>query len=245
MTSVARTPDEVLDELGAALDAAWRADRRRLALPRIGRRGILAATAAALLLVPTAVGTRNALLAPDPPPLPPQLRPRDAVQPGAGGTPVYVAAGARHGVSFRLSATTCRYGALTAVGLFLTVPGGGAGARCDVAARRPGADPRSLAARRVQTYYDPASGLTWAFGAVPPEAASIAITSRPYGTARSRTDRVAAAATDPRAVAEGQLPAGLRTFVIAWPGGRDVASVRVLDHDNNVILTCLGGRCAR
>ena len=117
--------------------------------------------------MPTAIATREAVWAPDPPPLPAQLRPRDAVVPGTASTPVYVGAGKQHGVAWRLSATVCRYGKIEAVGLFLSVPGGGAGARCDVAARTPGASPAALASRRVQAYYDPASNLTWAFGALP------------------------------------------------------------------------------
>jgi hypothetical protein len=257
-----RDPDAILDELGAALQGAWVADAQRrrrpdpLALasrrPRLphlrlrgGRRGLVAAAAAALALVPTAIATRDAVWAPDPPPLPAQLRPHDAVVPGASGTPVYVGAGTQRGVAWRLSATTCRYGQVEAVGLFLTVPGGGAGARCDVATRSPGASPQALAARRVQTYYDPVSGVTWAFGALPPQAHTIAVTSRPYGGGVARTQRVAAEPVDVRAVEQGHLPAGLHVFVIALDGGRDVAQVRATDAGGAPILTCDGGRCDR
>lgn len=247
-----RDPDAILDELGAALEGAWAQDgarRVRIALPRprlrAGRRGIIAAAAVALALVPTAIATRDAVWAPDPPPLPAQLRPRDAVAPGTAGTPVYVGAGTRRDVAWRLSATTCRYGTIEAVGLFLSVPGGGAGARCDVAARTPGASPAALAARRVQTYYDPASNLTWAFGALPAGARAVEVTSRPYGGGTPATATVAAAPVDGRAVEQGHLPTGVRVFVIALAGGRDVAHVRVSDAAGGLLLSCEGGRCDR
>jgi hypothetical protein len=251
-----RDADQVLDELGSALQGAWAADEasrrgRRLPAfararrPRAGRRGLIAAAAAALALVPTAIATRDSVWAPDPPPLPAQLRPRDAVVPGASGTPVYVGAGTQRDVGWRLSATTCRYGHVAAVGLFLTVPGGGAGARCDVASRRPGASPEALAARRVQTYYDPVSGKTWAFGALPAGARTVAVTSRPYGGGAAHTDRVAAVAVDARAIEQGHLPGALRVFVLALEGGRNVAHVSVADGAGQVILTCDDGRCDR
>jgi hypothetical protein len=251
-----RDPDQILAELGGALEGAWAADEaasrgRRLSAfarvrrPRAGRRGVMAAAVAALALVPTAIATRDTVWAPDPPPLPAQLRPHDAVVPGASGPPVYVGAGTQREVGWRLSATTCRYGHVAAVGLFLTVPGGGAGARCDVASRRADASPEALAARRVQTYYDPVSGKTWAFGALPAEARTVAVTSRPYGGGAARTDRVAAAPVDGRAIEQGHLPGALRVFVIALEGGRDVAHVGVADGAGRVILTCDDGRCDR
>ena len=251
-----RDPDAILDELGAALEGAWARDgvrRRRRPLaprvplprPRVGRRGLVAAAAAALALVPTAIATRDSVWAPDPPPLPAQLRPHDAVAPRTASTPVYVGAGTQRDVAWRLSATVCRYGAIEAVGLFLSVPGGGAGARCDVAARAPGASPAALAARRVQAYYDPASNLTWAFGALPAGARSVEVTSRPYGGGTPTTAQIAAAAVDEQAIEQGHLPDGVRVFVIALAGGRDVAHVRVSDGAGALLMTCEGGRCDR
>ncbi len=250
-----RDPDAILDELGSALEGAWARDgarrRRPLALhvalprPRAGRRGLIAAAAVAMALVPTAIATREAVWAPDPPPLPAQLRPHDAVAPGTAGTPVYVGAGTQSGVAWRLSATVCRYGTIEAVGLFLSVPGGGAGARCDVAARAPGSSPAALAARRVQTYYDPASNLTWAFGALPAGARVVEVTSRPYGGGTPVTERIAATAVDERAIEQGHLPGGVRVFVVALAGGRDVAHVRVSDSAGALLMTCEGGRCDR
>jgi hypothetical protein len=254
-----RDPDAILAELGSALQGAWAAEgvssargrgqglrafsRARL---RGGRRGLAVAAAAALaLLVPTAIATREAVWAPDPPPLlPANLRP-DALPPGAGGTPVYVGAGTERGVGWRLSATTCRYGTIEAVGLFLSVPGGGAGARCDVAANRPDASPRALAARRVQTYYDPASDVTWAFGSLPEQARTVEVRSRPYGGGASTTQQITARTVDQHAVQQGHLPEGLRVFVIALSGGRDVAHVRVSDSSGALLLTCEDGRCNR
>jgi hypothetical protein len=254
-----RDPDQILDELGSALQGAWAADARRPRAAaglralrgrgrrhgRAGRRGLIAAAAVALALVPTAIATRDAVWAPDPPPLPAQLRPHDAVVPGGAGTPVYVGAGTADSVAWRLSATTCRYGHVEAVGLFLSVPGGGAGARCDVASRQPGASPEALAARRVQTYYDPVSGKTWAFGALPAQARTVTVTSRPYGGGPAQTDRIAATPVDGQAIEQGHLPGDLRVFVLALAGGRDVAHVTVADATNTTILTCLDGRCDR
>jgi hypothetical protein len=256
MTGASRDPDAILAELGAALEGAWSADgarRRPRHAPRGrwhlrgGRRGLVAAVAAALALVPTAIATREAVWAPDPPPLlPERLRAHDAVVPGTAGTPVYVGAGEQRGVAWRLSATTCRYGTIEAVGLFLSVPGGGAGARCDVAARGTGGTtPRALAARRVQTYYDPASNLTWAFGALPSGARAVTLTSRPYGGGLAMTERFDAQPVDARAIDQGHLPAGVRVFAVALPGGRDVARVRVGDAAGAVLLTCDHGRCDR
>jgi hypothetical protein len=250
-----RDPDAILDELGAALEGAWVRDGarrrllpvRRIALPRPRgrRRGLVAAAAVALALVPTAIATRETVWAPDPPPLPAQLRPHDAVTPGTAGTPVYVGAGIQRGVAWRLSATVCRYGEIEAVGLFLSVPGGGAGARCDVAARAPGASPAALATRRIQTYYDPASNLTWAFGALPAGARAVEVTSRPYGGGTPTTEQIAATAVDEQAIDQGRLPAGVRVFVVALAGGRDVAHVRVSDDAGALLMTCEGGRCDR
>ena len=253
-----RDPDQILDALGGALQDAWAADTRRraggivrvLGLPlrgrgRAGRRSLIATAVVALALVPTAIATRDAVWAPDPPPLPAQLRPHDAVIPGAAGTPVYVGAGTAGAVAWRLSATTCRYGHVQAVGLFLSVPGGGAGARCDVASRQPGASPAALAARRVQTYYDPVSGKTWAFGALPAQARTVTITSRPYGAGAAWTRQIAAMPVGGQAIEQGHLPAGLRVFVVALAGGRDVAHVTVADATDTTILTCEDGRCDR
>jgi hypothetical protein len=257
-----RDPDAVLAELGAALEGAWAADARRRGgasrsvvrllswRPRVrlrgGRHGLVVAAAAALALVPTAIATREAVWAPDPPPLlPERLRPPDAVAPGTSGTPVYVGAGTQRGVAWRLSATTCRYGTIEAVGLFLSVPGGGAGARCDVAARRPDASPAALAARRVQTYYDPASNVTWAFGALPADARTVEVTSRPYGGGTPNTQRISASAVADDAIDQGHLPSGLRVFVVALDGGRDAAHVRVSDATGALLLTCEDGRCDR
>jgi hypothetical protein len=238
-----RDPDAILAELGAALQGAWARDakpRRRFALsrPRLrgGRRGLVAAAAAGLALVPTAIATRDAVWAPDPPPLlPPSLRaPAEGAGPAGAGTAVYVGAGSQRGVAWRLSATACRYGRIDAVGLFLTVPGGGAGARCDAG----GASPRAIAARRVQTYYDPASNLTWAFGTLPAGAASVAVRARPYGGGATTTTTLAASAVGADAIAQGHLPSGLRVFALALPGGRDVTRVDVADASGAPLLTC-------
>jgi hypothetical protein len=245
VSAAPRDPDAILAELGAALEGAWARDAagarpkvRKLSRMRVrlrgGRRGLVAAAAAGLALVPTAIATRDAVWAPDPPPLlPPSLRAPSGDVAGAG-TAVYVGAGSQRGVAWRLSATACRYGHVDAVGLFLTVPGGGAGARCDAG----GATPRAIAARRVQTYYDPASNLTWAFGTLPAGAAQVTVRARPYGGGATSTTTIAASAVGADAIAQGHLPRGLRVFALALPGGRDVTRVDVSDASGTPLLTC-------
>jgi hypothetical protein len=162
------------------------------------------------------------------------------VAPERIGAQVYVAAGVQRGVAWRLTASACDYARVRAVGVFLTVPGGGGGARCDVASRRPGVgvSPSVLAQRLVQTYFDPVSGRTWAFGAVPAGARTVDVT----GAAASTT--VAATPADPDAVAKGGLPAGMRVFVAVLDGARDVPLVTVRDGAGAALLVCREGRCA-
>jgi hypothetical protein len=216
-----REPDEVLAELGADLRRAWASPPRRRAR-RAPRRAVLA-VALALVLVPTAVATRDAVWAPAPP-APPGVTPS-----ARAGAAVYVAAGRDAGVAWRLSATSCDYGGTRAIGLFLDVPGGGGGARCDVGA----APPAAAAARRVSTYFDPEAELTWVFGALPARAAAVDVAGR----------RVGARPASREALTTGGLPAGLQVFVVALRGARDVPDVRVLDRDGDVLSTCRDGRC--
>lgn len=145
--------------------------------------------------------------------------------------------GARRRV--RLTASACDYGQVRAVGVFLTVPGGGGGARCDVASRRPGlgVSPSVLARRLVQTYFDPVSGRTWAFGALPAAARTVDVTS-----AAART-RVAATPADPDAVARAAC-AGMRVFVAVLDGPHDVPLVTARDAAGAALLVCREGRCA-
>ncbi len=222
-----RDPDEVLAELGGALRRGWAVPRRR----RLRRPAVLVALLA-LALVPTAVATRDVLRAPAPP------APPGAVVPGDGGAQVWVAAGREAGVPWRLSASACATGREVAVGLFLAVPGGGAGARCDVAP--PGGT--RVAGRRVHTYVDPDARRTWAFGAAPAAAREVEVVSRGFAAAPQRR-RVGLRAAEPEAVRRGGLPAGLRVFVVALPGGREVPLVRILDRTGGVVATCRDGRC--
>jgi len=203
------------------------------------RRGLVVALAA-LALVPTALATRDAIWAPDPPPLPAALRPPGSVAPERAGAQVYVAEGVERGVAWRLTASVCDYGDVRAVGVFLAVPGGGGEARCDVAARLPGAgvSPRVLAQRLVQTYFDPVSGRTWAFGALPAGARTVDV------SASGASATVAAAPADPDAVTKGGLPAGMCIFVAVLDGPRDVPLVTARDVSGAALLVCREGRCA-
>jgi hypothetical protein len=234
----ARDPEAILAELGHDLRAAWARPPRRARLAHWPRG--LVAVLALLALVPTALATRDAIWAPDPVPLPDAARPPGSVAPERTGAQVYVAAGVERGVAWRLTASACDYARVRAVGVFLTVPGGGGGARCDVASRRPGVgvSPSVLARRLVQTYFDPVSGRTWAFGAVPASARTVDVTGAAAST------RVAATAADPDAVAKGGLPAGMRVFVAVLDGAHDVPHITVRDATGAALLVCREGRCA-
>ena len=234
----ARDPDAILAELGHELRAAWARPPRRARVARWHRGAVL--VVALLILVPTALATRDAIWAPDAPPLPQVVRPPGSIAPTHAGAQVYVAAGTERGVAWKLTASACDYGRVRAVGVFLTVPGGGGGARCDVATRMPGAglSPGILARRLVQTYFDPVSGRTWAFGALPAGARTVEV------TATGATTVVGATPADPDAVARGGLPDGMRVFVAVLDGAREVPLVTVRDASGAVLLTCRDGRCA-
>ncbi|HEY7621437.1 MAG TPA: hypothetical protein VH834_16785 [Solirubrobacteraceae bacterium] len=234
----ARDPDALLAELGHDLRTAWARPRRRVALPRRWRRGLVLALAA-FALVPTALATHDAIWAPDVPPLPDVARPPGSVAPEQAGAQVYVARGSARGVRWSLTASACNYGAVRAVGVFLTVPGGGGGARCDVATRLPGAgaSPRALARRLVQTYFDPVSGRTWAFGALPAAARTVEVSATGARTS------VAATPADSDAVTKGGLPPGMRVFVAVLDGARDMPLVTVRDASGAALLVCREGRC--
>jgi hypothetical protein len=236
--STARDPDAILAELGRDLHRAWRRPPRRSRLAG-WRRSVLIAVAT-LVLVPTALAARDAVWAPAPAPLPDSARPPGAVAPRYAGDQVYVADGELRGVAWRLSASSCDYAAVRAVGVFLTVPGGGGGARCDIASDRSGAggvSPRILAERLVRTYFDPVAGRTWAFGALPAAARSVEV------AATGARATVAAAPADPSAVGRGDLPGGMRVFVAALDGAREVPLVTVRDASHVVLLVCRDGRC--
>lgn len=252
MSSAERAPDEVLAELGRRLDNAYAAAERRPGFARVaGRRAprwAVALAAALLIAVPGAVATHDTLFT-QPPPVPPELLGGPgSVTPTAAGVPVYVRSGSSEGVSWRLSAAVCRYGAVQAVGLFLEVPGGGAGARCDIASRLRGArvSPQDLAERRVQSYVDPVADRTWVFGVLPLTAATVDVASRDLasgpGVPLEKT-AVSAVPIDADAARRG-VPAGLRVFVVALPHARDVPAVEVSDSSGALILRCgRAGRC--
>jgi hypothetical protein len=233
----AREPDTILTELGRDLHRAWRRPPRRSRLAG-WRPGLLLALAM-LVIVPTAVATRDAIFAPAPASLPDAARPPGAVAPLHAGEQVYVADGSLRGVAWRLSASACDYGDVRAVGVFLSVPGGGGGARCDLATRGPGlgASPEVLAQRLVQTYFDPVANRTWTFGALPADAREVDVHA---GAARVT---VASVPADPEAVAKGDLPPGMRVFVAALDGPSDVPVIAARDASGRVLLTCEQGRC--
>lgn len=233
-----------LAELGARLQSGmraaegrpwWRQVVRGRPLGRSSRRTSAVLVVAAALLgggtaaVATLGGDPAARPAPVPDKLPPALR-DGAVLPDRSGRAVFVADGVQDGVRWRLSAAMCDYGSRRAVGVFLTVSNGGGGARCDVAAQLPGADPAAIARRRVFTYYDASSRRTWVFGAVPEGARSVAVAggTGPGGAVAARP-------------AAG-LP-GLRVFLTTVPGARPAPAVRVLDARGAVLETCRDGRC--
>ena len=235
-----RDPDALLAELGRELHRSWRRPPRRSRLAGWRRSAVIAL--AMLVLVPTALATRDAVWAPAPAALPDAARPPGAVEPLHAGEQVYVASGELRGVAWRLSASSCDYAHVRAVGVFLTVPGGGGGARCDVAAagEAPGAvSPSVLAERLVQTYFDPVAGRTWAFGALPAAARRVDVVATGAGAT------VAAVPAEPAAVGRGNLPPGMRVFVAALEGARDVPLVTARGASGAVLLVCRDGRCSR
>jgi hypothetical protein len=230
----AREPEQILEELGASVERAWARRRARPLWRRLlpARRGAAVAVVAVLALVPTAVATQDVLFAPKPPALPSELRAPGAQDPTRVGNAVYVARGA----GWKLSASTCDYGGARVVGVFLTVPGGGAGARCDAAA------PATLAARRIHTYFDPQTGTSWIFGTLPATAREVNVALSEAG-ARS-TARFRALSTDPRAVRGASLPTGMRVLVASVPGAPEVLGVTATDERGEGVLRCEGGRCS-
>lgn len=236
--SASRDPDAILADLGRDLRSSWRRPPRRSRLAGWRRSALL--VAATLVLVPTALAARDAVWAPAPAPLPDTARPPGAVTPSRAGEQVYVASGALRGVAWRLSASACDYADVRAVGVFLSVPGGGGGARCDIASSADGlggVSPRILAERLVQTYFDPVASRTWAFGALPAAARRVSV------DATGARATVPAAPADRTAVGRGDLPAGMRVFVAALDGARDVPRVVARDGSGAVLLACFEGRC--
>jgi hypothetical protein len=152
---------------------------------------------------------------------------------------VYVVTGSLRGVAWRLSASACDYGDARAVGVYLSVPGGGGRARCDLATRGTGVgvSPDVLAHRLVQTYFDPVANRTWAFGALPSDAREVDVSATTAGA------MVASVPADPEAVAKGDLPRGMRAFVAALDGPRDVPAVAARDRSGRVLLTCEEAPC--
>jgi len=240
-------PALVLDELQQRLEAAWRVRPRRRGWRRMGLRPAIAIGVLATALVPTALATRDTFWAPSPSPLPARTRPPQAVAGSVSGQ-FYIAGGTLSGARWRLSASACRYGSLHAIGLFLDVPGGGGGGRCDVASRAPGAGatPAALAARRVYAYLDPLSGATWAFGVLPPSARSVEVSFSSVGAdGRGKISVLLAAAQagDPPALTRGNLPAGLRVFVVSRRAGGEIRGVSARDAAGRVVLHCRAERC--
>jgi hypothetical protein len=229
-----RDPDQVLEELGLGVERAWARRRSRPLWRRLlpARRGAAVGVAVVLALVPTAVATQDVLFAPKPPSLPAGLRAPGAQDPTSAGNAAYVA----RGDGWRLSASTCDYGPEHVVGVFLSVPGGGAGARCDAAA------PATLAARRIHTYFDPQTGTSWVFGSLPAAARRVTVSLSERGATSSRS--FAALTTDPRALASARLPARMRVLVASVPGAPEVLSVTAADERGAIVLRCEGGRCS-
>jgi hypothetical protein len=232
--SAAREPDQILEELGLSVERAWSRRRARPLWRRLlpARRTALAGAVLGLALVPTAVATQDVLFAPKPPALPPELRAPGAQDPTSAGTAAYVA----RGDGWKLSASACDYAGRRVVGVFLTVPGGGAGARCD------GAAPAALAARRIHTYFDPQTGTSWIFGTLPAGAREVTVALSEGGTTSAET--FPALQSDPRALAGARLPSGMRVLVASVPGAPEVRGVTAADGRGATVLRCEGGLCS-
>jgi hypothetical protein len=147
-----REPHEILAAFGRDLRAARPSRRRpwrRVVLLVVGVLAAGGATAAATSPLWGPAPRRAELARPTGAPVPDAVSSQLALARGSG---------------WRLTGSACRFGAHETVALFITVPGGGAGRRCD-------ALPRAIAAGPVPppTLFTPAGGgeLTLLFGAVP------------------------------------------------------------------------------
>lgn len=147
-----REPHEILAAFGRDLRAARPPRRRpwrRVVLLVVGVLAAGGATAAATNPLWGPALRPSELARPEGAPAPDAVSPQLAVARGSG---------------WRLTGSACRFGARQTVALFLTVPGGGAGRRCD-------ALPRAIAAGPVPppTLFTPPRGrdLALLFGAVP------------------------------------------------------------------------------
>ena len=93
---------------------------------------------------------------------------------------------------------------------------------------------RSLAARRIHTYFDPQTGTSWIFGSLPASARQVTVSLSETGARSSR--RFAALPTDSRALASARLPAGMRVLVASVPGAPEVLGVTATDARGENVL---------
>ena len=145
----ARSPDELLDELGATLESAFRNGRRRRRR-LAGHRVLTVAVAIGVLGVSTAAATQT-ILAPAPP------------VPGLHGPLGILTSGTAAGAPWTLAAGRC--GAGDRASLMLAQPTGGAGSPCGQLIGPPNA------------FYG--SGTALAFGAVPRSVVRVELTLGP------------------------------------------------------------------
>jgi hypothetical protein len=142
----ARTPDEILAELGERLDRAARADAAGIARPVRAGRLIVAVVACLAALGGTAAATKS-IWAPDAPSLDPHGPTVRVAQTSLGGTPV------------ELDARSCARGRVSVV---LRVMDAGAASAC----MRPGS--------AGGVFVDASSGRAFAFGTTPHAAVAVA-----------------------------------------------------------------------
>ena len=198
------------------------AEGPRLALARLrlrgGRRGLVAAAAAGLALVPTAIATRDAVWAPDPPPLlPPSLRAPSGRRARAPGPRSTSAPGSQRGVAWRLSATACRYGHDRRRRPVPDRPGRRRGRALRRRRRHPARDRRAPRPDLLRPGVEPDVGVRRRCPRAPPR---WPCARAPYGGGATTTTTLAASAVGADAIAQGHLPPGparVRAGAARWP----------------------------
>jgi len=212
--AVARTPQDVLDELGAELDAGWRRARQS----RWGRHSrwsggrLVAALMVALVLGISSAAAPTSLFAPAPPL--PRLAARAVIL--AGGTVA--------GQPWELLVSSCDRHPAT-VSLLLRSATAGAGSACGPVVAAP------------TTIYDSHSSHAFVFGAAPAGTVEVDL------ALGGRQQRVPATPANPGALTSAGVPAGTVFYVTSIPLDQQVTATTGFDAHGALVLACRVERC--
>jgi hypothetical protein len=218
MNAGGRTPQELLEELGRDLDAAfdasagggWRSWRSWRSWPRRARSILLAAV---LVAVGASTATAMRTIFSSAPPVP-RLAPLAAD----------LASGTTADGRWQLSAARCS-GPGGGVSLLLHVAAGGAGNPCGSLFQFP------------TTFYEPSEARSLVFGAVPPGVARVEL----FFAGERR--ELAPVSADPRALRALHLPAGVLVYAAATGVDQPPSAVAAFDASGRVVFACQEQRC--